>query len=145
MLLVLCSLWIGLVAGMAIGGLFFVPAGSGLAGPAIALGYGAMGAIAGLALAIVLALKLPVRPLRVAAVIALVLSALAVLFIGYRVAEQRRASLALHFHAPVERAPALVVVAGDRPRLAQADGLEPLRVDPSLHQVVDDGPGPPLR
>ncbi|MEN3974428.1 hypothetical protein [Emcibacter sp. SYSU 3D8] len=44
--LVLC----GLVAGTFVGGRFFVPPGSGLAGPAIALGYGLLGAaVAGVA------------------------------------------------------------------------------------------------
>ncbi len=143
LLLVLCSLWLGLVAGTAIGGLF-VPEGSGLAGPAIALGYGVMGALAGLALAIVFALKLPVRPLRLSALIALLLSALAVLLMGYRVVRQQRSSLALHLDAPVERAPALVVVAGDRPRLSQADGFEPLRFDSSLHQIVHNRLGSPF-
>ncbi len=95
-LLVLCSLWLGLVAGMAIGGRLFVPEGSGLAGPAIALGYGAMGALAGAVLSGLLAWKLPVRSLRLAAWIALLLSALAVLFIGYRVVEQQQASLTFY-------------------------------------------------
>ncbi len=87
-LLVPCSLWIGFVAGMMIGGRFFVPAGSGLAGPAIALGYGVLGVFAGAVLAGLLAWKLPARPLRLAAGIAILLSALAFAFIVFGVAAQ---------------------------------------------------------
>jgi hypothetical protein len=82
LLLIPCLLWIGFVAGMMIGGIFFVPAGSGLAGPAIAFGYGAMGALAGSVLAGLLAWKLPARPLRFAALTALLLSVLVLVFVA---------------------------------------------------------------
>lgn len=88
-LLVLCSFWIGLVAGTAIGAQFFVPADSGLAGPAIALGYGAMGALAAALLAGVLARRLPPRSLRRSAVVALLLAVLAALVVGYRFVTQQ--------------------------------------------------------
>lgn len=42
-LLLVAAAFLGLAAGTAIGARFFVPAGSGLAGPAIALGYGLVG------------------------------------------------------------------------------------------------------
>lgn len=67
LLLVLCWLWLGFIAGMIIGGRFFVPAGSGLAGPAIAFVYGVGGTLLGAVLAALLSWKLPARPLRLAA------------------------------------------------------------------------------
>lgn len=88
-LLVLCSFWIGLVAGAAIGARFFVPVDSGLAGPAIALGYGVAGALAAAVLAGVLARRLPGRPLRRSAVVALMLAVLAALAVGYRFVAQQ--------------------------------------------------------
>ncbi len=53
----ICSLAIGTW----IGARFFVPAGSGLAGPFIALGYGASGALAGLVVAMLAARRLSHR------------------------------------------------------------------------------------
>ena len=88
-LVVLCSFWIGLVAGTAIGAWFFVPGGSGLAGPAIALGYGVVAALAAAVLAGVLARRLPGRSLRRSAVVALLLAVLAALAVGYRFVTQQ--------------------------------------------------------
>lgn len=85
-LLILSLLWLGFVAGMVIAGRFFVPAGSGLAGPAIALGYGVSGAVAGAVLAGLFAWKLPARPLRLLTMAAILLSALTIAFIAFRVA-----------------------------------------------------------
>ncbi len=102
-LLVLCSFWIGLVAGTAVGARFFVPADSGLAGPAIALGYGVVGALAAAVLAGVLGRRLPPRSLRRSAVVALLLAVLAALAVGYRfVAQQaeRRAHAGLDAAKP---------------------------------------------
>ena len=82
-LLVLCSFWIGLVAGTAIGARFFVPAGSGLVGAAMALGFGVMGALAAAVVAGVLARRLPPRSLRRSAMVALLLAVLAALAVGY--------------------------------------------------------------
>src|SRR5262245_43806591 len=79
LLLIFCSLWIGFAAGLSIGGHLCIPAGSGLAGPTIALGYGALGALVGIVLAGFLAWRLPGRALRVAALVALLLSVLVVL------------------------------------------------------------------
>jgi nitrate reductase gamma subunit len=88
-LLVLCSFWIGLVAGTAVGARFLVPAGSGLAGPAIALGYGVAGALAAAVLVGVLGRRLPARSLRRSAVVALLLAVLAALVVGYRFVTQQ--------------------------------------------------------
>ena len=87
-LLVLCSFWVGLVAGTAMGAWFFVPAGSGLAGPAIALGYGVGGGLASAVLAGVLGRRLPTRLLRRSAMVALTLAGLAALAVGYRLVSQ---------------------------------------------------------
>jgi hypothetical protein len=90
-LLVLCSFWIGLVAATAVGARFFVPAGSGLAGPAIALGYGVAGALAAAVLAGVVGRRLPTRLLRRSAMVALALAVLAALAVGYRLLTQQAA------------------------------------------------------
>jgi hypothetical protein len=77
-LLLLASLaWLGLVAGTAVGAAWFVPEGSGLAGPAIALGYGVLGVLAGVALGAVLGWKAGHGLLRVATTVAVVLALLA--------------------------------------------------------------------
>lgn len=55
-LVIFCLLWIGLAVGTGIGSRF-VPPGSGLAGPAIALGYGVVGAFAAGLFGVVLAIK----------------------------------------------------------------------------------------
>lgn len=88
-LAVLCSFWIGLVAGTLAGALFFVPADSGLAGPAIALGYGIGGALAGAVLGGIVARRLPPRRLRRAAVAIIVVAALAALVVGYLFVRQQ--------------------------------------------------------
>jgi hypothetical protein len=78
-LFILCMLWIGLAAGTAIGARF-VPPGSGLAGPAIALGYGVLGAVMTGLLAGLLTARLPARRLRAAAAAS---ALLAVLILGW--------------------------------------------------------------
>lgn len=50
---VLAAMLIGLALGTVIGGIYLVPAGSGLAGPVIALGYGVVGALVALVVALV--------------------------------------------------------------------------------------------
>jgi hypothetical protein len=87
-LLALCAFWIGLVASTAIGARFFVPADSGLAGPAIALGYGVAGALAAAILAGIVGRRLPTRLLRRSALVTLALAALAALAVGYRLVTQ---------------------------------------------------------
>jgi hypothetical protein len=85
-LLLLPSLaWLGLVAGTAAGAAWFVPEGSGLAGPAIALGYGALGAGVGIALAAVLGWRAGHGLLRTAAAVAVVLALLAAGLVGWRI------------------------------------------------------------
>jgi hypothetical protein len=83
-LIVLCALWLGLIAGTAIGARF-VPAGIGFASAPTALGYGAVGALASAVLAGVLAVRLPVRTLRTCALVALGLALGLLAFLGYRV------------------------------------------------------------
>jgi len=60
-LLTLSLLVCGLLAGTWLGGRYFVPPGSGLAGPAIALSYGLLGAVVGVALGIVVSIFTPGR------------------------------------------------------------------------------------
>jgi len=88
-LLVLCSFWVGLVGGTLIGALFLVPAGSGLAGPAIALGYGVAGALLAAALAGVLGRRLPTRALRQVTAVVGTLAAVAVLAVVYLFVKQQ--------------------------------------------------------
>jgi hypothetical protein len=91
--------WLGLVAGMAVGASWFVPAGSGLAGAAIALGYGVLGSAAGLVLGGVMAWKAPHGLLRATAAVAVVLALLAAGLVAWRfVAATSRPDS--HGHAP---------------------------------------------
>ena len=71
------------MAGTATGARFFVPAGIGLVGSAMALGFGVMGALAAAVVAGVLARRLPPRSLRRSAVVALLFAVLAALAVGY--------------------------------------------------------------
>ena len=63
LLVIFCLLIVGLTAGTAVGSRF-VPPGSGLAGPAIALGYGVIGALLAGVLGGLLSWKAPVSVLR---------------------------------------------------------------------------------
>lgn len=87
LLLLVCSCWLGLVAGAAVGARWLVPAGSGLAGPAIALGYGVAGAVAALLVGGVLAWKASHGVLRAAALAGFVLALITALLVGWRVAK----------------------------------------------------------
>jgi hypothetical protein len=87
-LLVFLALVGGLAAGAA-----FVPAGSGLAGPAIALGYGVAGALVALVAGIVLAIRLPARALRRALLIEALLVAAVAIWIGYRLSVVNAAAM----------------------------------------------------
>ena len=88
LILIGSAAWIGLVVGTTFGATR-VPEGSGLAGPAIALGYGVLGAGLLLVLAAVAAWKLPLPGLRIATGAAgLVALALFGLFL-WRIADQR--------------------------------------------------------
>lgn len=64
LLLVVSLVWLGLVAGAAAGAAWLVPRDSGLAGGAMVLGYGVLGAAAGALLAGLLGWKVPHRALR---------------------------------------------------------------------------------
>jgi hypothetical protein len=88
-LLVLCSFWVGLVAGTVLGGLFLVPAGSGLAGPAIALGYGVGAALACAVVAGIVGRRLPPRVLRQATAVVGALATVAVIAVVYLFVKQQ--------------------------------------------------------
>lgn len=82
----------GLVAGTYVGGRFFVPPGSGLAGPAIALGYGIIGVGVAAVIGSVLAYVLPPKwflgaalPVTIVGVVLLI-----VIVNAYLVAEERK-------------------------------------------------------
>lgn len=64
-LLAVTLAFVGLTAGMAVGAVWFVPEGSGLAGPAIALAYGLLGGVAALIAGILLGLRLAIPRLRI--------------------------------------------------------------------------------
>ncbi len=86
-LLLLGSLaWLGLVAGTALGAAWLVPEGSGLAGPAVALGYGVVGTAGGLVLGGVLGWKASIGALRAAAMAAVLLALLAAGLLAWRIA-----------------------------------------------------------
>jgi hypothetical protein len=103
-LLLFASLgWLGLVAGTAIGAAWFVPEGSGLAGPAIALGYGVLGLLAGLALGAVLGWKAGHGLLQASAAVAVVLALLTVGAVIWRIVSaenERRAEAGLDVPLP---------------------------------------------
>ena len=81
--------FLGLFAGTFIGSVFFVPPGSGLAGPAIALGYGFVGLVVALVGGVVLARRLALAMLRKALLIAGILVFLAAAFLTYRFVTNR--------------------------------------------------------
>ena len=87
-LVVLTLLWIGLVDGTALGAVL-TPKGSGLAGPAIALGYGVAAAVGAGATGGLLAWKLSSNGLRL---VGLVTGAISLILLGlvfWRVAMER--------------------------------------------------------
>jgi len=67
-LLALALAFLGLAAGTVLAGAWLVPEGSGLAGPAIALAYGLLGAVAALAGGVILGIRASIRTLRAATV-----------------------------------------------------------------------------
>jgi hypothetical protein len=118
---------LGFVAGTFIGGVFFVPASSGLAGLTIALGYGVVGFGIGLVGSLVLIRTLAVAHLRRALVGAGILVLLVIAVLSYRYVRVRSAQRpAAESRVTVDRrAPAsgpFRVVAEARPSRAVADG-----------------------
>ncbi len=79
---------VGLAAGTALGARFFVPEGSGLAGPAIALDYGLIGVLFALIAAGFLAWKAPPAILRRATIAALLLAAVTIGLVALRAVRQ---------------------------------------------------------
>lgn len=87
-------LLLGLVAGTAIGSACCVPEGSGLAGPAIALGYGASGAVVAGILAALVSWKAPHRLLRTATWVVLAVGAVTIAGLIWRSSALRADRLA---------------------------------------------------
>jgi hypothetical protein len=111
-LLALAAAWLGLLAGTAVGASFFVPAGSGLAGPAIALGYGVLGAALAAVVGAVVAWRGSPRLVRAAAAAGVVLGLLSAVALGWRVwsleQEHRRGEEEVRPLAPTEPAPPVI-------------------------------------
>ncbi len=96
-LFTLCAAICGFAAGAWLGARFLVPPGSGLAGPAIVLGYGVVGAVAALIVGIVAAWRLKGRAFHLAAwpVIALgIVLGGSVSYAVFKAGEERDAYLA---------------------------------------------------
>jgi len=85
-LLILALIWIGLLGGTLVGAVFFVPDGSGLAGPAIALGYGVGAAAAGVVAGGLVAWRARPETVRAVARPALLVSLLGVAVLGWLLA-----------------------------------------------------------
>ncbi len=81
---------VGLASGTALGARFFVPEGSGLAGPAIALGHGFVGALLGLIAAGLVVWKAPSAVLRRAALAALLLALATIGLVAWRAVKLNR-------------------------------------------------------
>jgi hypothetical protein len=84
-LLGVCLGWFGFVAGALAGAAFFVPQGSGLAGPPAVLGYGALGIAVGAVLGTLLASKLPEDRLAAASTVSAMLALAAAAFVVWRI------------------------------------------------------------
>ncbi len=81
---------VGMASGTALGARFFVPEGSGLAGPAIALGHGFVGALLGLIAAGLLVWKAPPAVLRRAGLAALLLALATIGLVAWRAVKLNR-------------------------------------------------------
>lgn len=77
--------FLGLVLGTAVGGWVFVPEGSGLAGPAIALSYGLFTALAAVALSYIFTKRASLSTVRRASIGASALALVVVLVLTLRV------------------------------------------------------------
>lgn len=91
LLLLISSLFLGLAFGTAIGARYFVPEGSGMAGPAIALGYGLMGALIAATLAGLLVWKGSMALVRPATLGAVSVAVLLTGFLIWRAVEMNNA------------------------------------------------------
>lgn len=85
---VLTLLWIGLVGGTA-GGAQLVPPGSGLAGPAIALGYGVGAALVAGLLGFLVAWRAPEGVLRTVGIVTVAISLALLALVAWRVVAER--------------------------------------------------------
>ncbi len=93
-ILVLTLFWIGLAAGTAVGARF-VPKGSGLAGPAIALGYGVAAAFGAGLLGALSAWRMPPAALRRSGYASIAISLAVLALVGWRITTQRAEQRAL--------------------------------------------------
>jgi predicted tellurium resistance membrane protein TerC len=107
-------MWIGLLSGMTIGSRF-VRKDMGFAAGPMVLMYGLVGAIAALLIAVVLSRQLTAKELRLAALCALILSAIGAGLLAMRIAEVSRGS---EVHS---RARAAVAAAGTSRRSPAPD------------------------
>jgi len=104
LLLVLSALWLGLLAGTALGSAF-VPPGSGLASGPSALAYGAFGAVLSALFVSVLGTKIPMPRLRSCAIVAILLAAISAAYVGYRVHEEMKTPMPSSPGAPTSTPP----------------------------------------
>ena len=89
LLLVLSALWLGLLAGTALGSAFVPPGGRLASGPS-ALAYGVVGAAFSALFVGMLGKKIPMPTLRSCAIVAVLLAAISAAYVGYRVHEQMK-------------------------------------------------------
>ena len=104
LLLLLSALWLGLLAGAAVGSAF-VPPGSGLASGPAALAYGVIGAVLSALFVGIISTKIPMPTLRSCALVAVVLAATSAAYVGYRVHEQMKPPTASSPGAPTSTPP----------------------------------------
>lgn len=127
----------GLIVGAAVGAVFFVPAGSGLAGPAIALGYGLVGALLAVASAAALGRWLPLQALRWTLAGSTIVAFLGLCLVAYRFHEVRQEASRQHaattpsplqraydVHVEVTEAGAAAGLPVQEMRLVQGDGSQ---------------------
>jgi hypothetical protein len=88
-MLVLSALWLGLLAGTAVGSAF-VSRGNGLASGPTALADGVVGAVLSALFVGILGTKIPMPRLRSCALVAVLLAATSAAYVGYRVHEQMK-------------------------------------------------------
>jgi hypothetical protein len=101
--LVLCSAWLGLVAGLTAGALWLVPKDAGLAGGPIVLAYGLLGLLAGLVAAALVVWKAPHGLLAGLTAAAALLTVASLAFVGWRLLDlraERRAAAGLDVPLP---------------------------------------------
>jgi hypothetical protein len=140
--LVCCTALAGFFAGTAVGGRYLVPAGSGLAGPPAALGYGLLAAFVAALAAGVLGRRMPATRLRAVAVCALLLVVVVGAWLVYSVAAlraHRRAAAGLDAPRPAATDLRLEAHIADT---YEAGSYRELRLDGTTWRVQWTAPGP---